>query len=161
MKLTGWAVFKIALIVLFTIQVVFYRMDSTDDASRLGECITRGIIFLALFQLSFWFFYDVMSLKRGGWVEGSFGRSPFARESGPGLRLDVVAVALVTFGAAKVVSAVFQGLPSIVLGTWLLAAGVLLLVWQRMLRKLFRARFAGSNRRSDNVVSRNRRGHRL
>jgi hypothetical protein len=141
---TGWAKLKIVVIVFLTIGgVVPFRLDSTADAWRIGLVVTVVVAVLELFQMCFWFFYDVITLKRDCWVWQPFGKSPFAKESGPGFQLDVEAVALLTFGVAKVISAIFQGLPSLALGISLLVSGGLLLTWQKMLRRLFNARFAG------------------
>jgi hypothetical protein len=142
MKLKPWALLKFALIAFLTIGVVTYRAESPKDAWRLALCIAVAFSFFALFQLGFWFFYDVMTLKRGGWRVTTFSDSPFVKKSGPGFYLNVEAVALLIFGAAKIVAAIFQGMPSLVLGATLLTVGVLLLTWQAMLRKLFQSRFA-------------------
>jgi hypothetical protein len=148
MKLKRWAFLKIALIVFLTVGVVMYRVESAEEAWRLALYIAVAFCFFALFQLGFWFFYDVMTLRRGGWEMTNFSDSPFARKSGPGFYLDVQAVALLIFGAAKIVVAIFQGLPALVLGTALLTVGALMLIWQSMLRKLFQSRFAEQSHRT-------------
>jgi hypothetical protein len=145
MKVTRWAILKVALIVFFTIAVAGYRVESFADAWGLGVAVAMVFSFVAFFQLVWWLFYDMVTLKRGGWAAPLFGRSPFASRPGPFFHLEVEAVALLTFGAAKAVSAVFQGPASLVLGGWLLAIGAFLLAWQRTLRRLFRHRFAGWN----------------
>ena len=142
MKLKRWELLKIALIVFPTVGVVAYRAESAEDAWRLVLCIAVALSFLAVFQLGFWFFYDVMTLKRGGWSVTKFSDSPFARRPGPGFFLKVEAVALLIFGAAKIIAAIFQGLPSLVLGVGLFVVGALLLAWQVILRKLFQSRFS-------------------
>jgi hypothetical protein len=84
---------------------------------------------------------DVMTLKRGGWSVTKFSDSPFARRPGPGFFLKLEAVALLIFGAAKIIAAIFQGLRSLVLGVGLFVVSALLLAWQVILRKLFQSRF--------------------
>ena len=158
MKVTRWAMFKIALIVFFTIAVVAYRVGSVEDAWALGLGVAICLGFIALFQPVVWFFYDMMTLKRGGWAAPSFGRSPFASPCGPFFHLEIEASALITFGVAKIVSAIVQGWPSIVLGAWLLVIGALLLVWQKLLRRLFRPRFAGRGDEPGGAASRSQPG---
>jgi hypothetical protein len=142
MKLKRWGLIKIALILFLTVGIVTYRVESAEDAWGLARVIALAFGFFALFQSSVWFIYDVMTLKRGGWGMTKFGDSPFARESGPGIYMKVEAVALLVFGAAKIVAAIFQGSPALVLGAALFTIGVLLLALQAMLRRLFQSRFA-------------------
>jgi phosphoglycerol transferase MdoB-like AlkP superfamily enzyme len=141
MKLKRWEFLKIALIVLPTVGVVTYRAESAEDAWSIVLYIAVALSFAAVFQLVFWCVYDVMTFKRGGWSVAKFSDSPFARSPGPGFFLNIESVALLIFGAAKIVAAIFQGLPSLILGAGFFAVGALLLVWQVMLRKLFQSRF--------------------
>jgi hypothetical protein len=145
MNTTRWAVLKIVLISPFVIPVILHRLESSSDATALGISLAIAMGLLALFQLLVWVFYDVATLKRGGWISPQFSQSPFSRHFGPGLHLGIVGVALLTFGFTKLAAAAVQGVPSLIIAVWLLAIGAGLLIWQTLLRWLFRRRFASWN----------------
>ena len=152
MKSTRWTLVKVALIAVFTIGLVLQPMDSVADAQACGAGIATGVGFVAMFQLAVWFFYDVITLKRGGWAAPKFGASPWAKQTGPALHLEVVGIALMTMGVAKILAALDQGIPSLVLGGWLVAIGLFLRLWETALHKLFRRRFAVPGSRSDSTA---------
>ncbi len=141
MKVTRWAALKLAVVVALTVSVVLYPVDSLDAAHTLGMLLASCAVIMGLFQLALWFSYDVISLKRGGWVVPPFGASPFAPQTGPSLHLAVLATALLTIGIAKMVAAIFQGSPALFLGGWFVAIGLFLRLWQLGLHRLFRGRF--------------------
>jgi hypothetical protein len=145
MKITRWSVLKSALIVALTIALVTYQVGDVQEAWMLGLSLALGFGLIGLFQLVVWFFYDVVTLKRGGWTMPSFGDSPFRWPRGVAFHLGVEAVALLTFGVAESFSGIIQGWPAVILGVWLVATGGLLLVWQRLLRRVFKSRFAEPN----------------
>lgn len=145
MKRKLWTILKLALVIFPGIGAISYRVGSLYDASVLGPAVAICFGFLALLQFVVWLFYDVATLRRGGWCAPKFEQNPFAGQRGPGLHLVLPAVALMTFGFVKIVAASVHGTASAILGLWLLGAGVLLLAWQRMLRRLFKQRFADEN----------------
>ena len=87
------------------------------------------------------FFYDVITFKRGGWMVPRFGASPFAATVGPNLHLKVLGMGMLSMGVAKMLAAVAQGLPSLVMGAWLGILGLFICLWQTGLCKLFHRRY--------------------
>ena len=153
MKTTRWTLLKVALIAVFTLGLVLHPIATADEAQAMGMGLAVGAAITAVFQLAVWFLYDVITLKRGGWIIPSFGASPWAKVTGPNFHLEIIALALLIMGMAKMLAALYQGIPSLVLGGWLVAMGLFLRLWQATLQKLFRRRFVVPRAGSDSTVS--------
>lgn len=161
MKSTRWAAIKILLIIVFSLGLVLHPVDSVAEAKFSGIGIATGVGFVAIFQLAAWFFYDAITLKRGGWVAPSFGASPWAKQTGPAFNLGVIAIAMLTMGVAKMLAALNQGIPSLVLGGGLVAIGLFLRLWQTAIRRLFRRRFVLPSAGSNSTVPPTNSGHQV
>lgn len=152
MKTTRWTLLKVALIALLALGLASDSIASVGEAQAMGMGLAIGAAITAVLQLAFWFFYDVITLKRGGWIIPSFGASPWAKVTGPDFHLGIIAITLLSMGMAKILAALHQGMPSLVLGGWLVAIGLFLRVWQATLQKLFRRRFVVPRAGSDTTV---------
>jgi hypothetical protein len=141
MKFSLWAILKGALIAAIAFQVLMLPVNSTRDAEALGATLAIATAFIAVFQTLYWFIFDVLTLKRGGWVLPRFTSNPFASRQGPAFHLDLLAIVLVIAGATKAISSLAQGTESLMLGIWLICIGLVLTFWQLFLRSLFRGRF--------------------
>ncbi|MEZ5299742.1 MAG: hypothetical protein R3F11_03600 [Verrucomicrobiales bacterium] len=105
--------------------------DSADgqEGALLGIVLIFVSIFVAAFQFLCWFFVDFITLRRGGW-----SMEPFVfRLTIPGLKI---------VGLAAACSAIYWGMPKLLIGLGLIAAGYVLGGSQRFVRHVFRDRFA-------------------
>lgn len=131
---------------IYSVIIVFMGVVAGSGRCEpfFGFCVVLGLacVFLALAQLGVWAFYDIFTLKRGGWRIPEFGESVFADSGSPGFFLTKVFLGFGVAGFAALFLSPWRGISSAAAGLVFLICGFVLAWWQKRLIRLFKARFA-------------------